>query len=307
MAGDDREPESGHQPAPPPPPAPLDDEAGSSAARRFLGLFVVPLLVVLASVGVFVGFGWIAYDSNDISDYLNDLRSGWRPRRAQAAYELSKILVADPHALDEEPAVRAEVRQLFASAEDAEMRRYLALVLGHSRDPEAVPLLVGALEDEDSQTRIYALLALGSLGAALGDPGVLEPLAAAARDEDPGIRKTAAYALGEVGETAAIPVLEVALDDGIADVRWNAALALARLQSDAGLDVLMQMLDRDLLATVPGITPAQQEDAMVGAIEALAAVRGRDALAVFERLSEEDPSLKVRQAAITAAKALREG
>ena len=79
------------------------EEDQPSALRTFLGLFLVPLLVVLACVAVFIGFGWIAYDRQSTSDYLNDLRSSWKPRRAQAAYELSKILTADPDALDEEP------------------------------------------------------------------------------------------------------------------------------------------------------------------------------------------------------------
>ena len=60
----------------------LEEEDSGSPLRAFFGLFVVPLIVVLICVGVFVGFGWIAYDHQDIDDYLNDLRSSWRPRRA---------------------------------------------------------------------------------------------------------------------------------------------------------------------------------------------------------------------------------
>ncbi len=65
---------------------------------------LVMVMVVVVCVAVFVGFGWIAYDHHSIDDYLNDLKSGWRPRRAQAAYELSKILTADPDALADDPA-----------------------------------------------------------------------------------------------------------------------------------------------------------------------------------------------------------
>ncbi len=271
-----------------------------SALRRFLGLFVVPLLVVIASVLVFIGFGWIAYESNTISDYLNDMRSGWRPRRAQAAYEMSKILIADPDALEGEPGVKAELLQLFEESEDEEMRRYLALVLGYSKAPEAVPLLVDTLDDDDSQLRIYALWGLG----ALGDPAALEPLTAALGDSDPGIRKTAAYALGELGQLAATDELVRLLEDPVADVRWNAALSLARLGNEAAVPVLERMLDRSLLAQVPDITPEQQEDAMISAVEALTALQGTGALETLAPLEESDPSLKVRQAAIEARKAV---
>lgn len=278
------------------PPATLED----SALRRFLGLFVVPLLVVVASVLVFIGFGWIAYEANTVSDYLDDMRSGWRPRRAQAAYELSKILLADPDALEDEPGVKAELRRLFQESEDEETRRYLALVLGRTRDPQVVPLLVGALDDPDSQIRIYALWGLGASGV----PSARAPLEEALIDEDPGIRKIAAYALGELGQAAAAPALRVRLDDPVTDVRWNAALSLARLGDPAGVPVLERMLDRELLAQVPEITPEQQEEAMISAVEALAAVQGAEARPILERLAQDEASLKVRQAAIDALEAI---
>jgi len=266
-----------------------------------VGLFLVPLLVVLASIGVFVGFGWIAYERKATGDYLGDLRSSWKPRRAQAAYELSKVLVADPTALDDDPAARAQVRDLFANSEDETIRRYLALVLGHTRDREAVPLLIGELESADAENRIYSMWALG----AIGDQRAQAPLTAALRDRDPGIRKTAAFALGELGEASAGTALEELLEDPVVDVRWNAALALARLGSSAGKALLLEMLDRDLTERIPEITPAQQEEAMVGAVAALAAVSGRGAEKLLENLAAEDPSLKVRQAAVEALRAIR--
>jgi HEAT repeat protein len=276
------------------------EEAGSGALRSFLGLFVVPLLVVILCVAVFIGFGWIAYDRQTTSDYVNDLQSFWKPRRVQAAYELSKILVSDPKALDKEPGARAEVRRLFREAEEPEMRQYLALVLGRTKDREAAPLLTAALDDPDDKTRIYALWSLG----ALGDRQARGALEASLGDADPGIRKTAAFALGELGDRTAVPRLEAALDDAVADVRWNAALSLARLGSRAGVPVLETMADRRLLAQVPDITREQQEDAMVSAVQALAVVGGPEHRALLARLAAEDPSLKVRQAAIESGKAL---
>jgi len=282
------------------PPEELGEEAGSSALRSFLGLFIVPLLVVILCVAVFIGFGWIAYDKQSTADYVNDLQSWWKPRRVQAAYELSKILVSDPKALDEEPGARQEVRRLFRETKEPEMRQYLALVLGRTRDREAVPLLLEALQDPDDKTRIYVLWALGTLG----DRRARGALEAALADPDAGLRKTAAFALGEMGDRAAVPRLTAALDDATADVRWNAALSLARLGSDAGLPVLETMVDRRLLAQVPEITRDQQEEAMTSALRALAAMGGARYEPTFDRLAREDPSLKVRQAAIEAREAV---
>lgn len=274
------------------------EEPGDGPLRTFVGLFFVPLLVVVVCVAVFIGFGWIAYDHHSIDDYLNDLKSGWRPRRAQAAYELSKILTVDPDALADDPAARAELRSLFSAADAGEMRRYLALVLGYTQDREATQLLIEAADDADSETRIYVLMALGTLG----DPAAEATLTAALQDPDAGVRKTAAHALGSLGQPASSAALEPLLADPVADVRWNAALSLTRLGSREGVPVLEEMLDRRLTEQVPGITPAQVEEAMVSAIAALGASGASDATPLLQELAAEDPSLKVRQAALEVLK-----
>ncbi len=271
----------------------VQQETGDGPLRTFVGLFMVPLLVVLICVAVFVGFGWIAYDHNSAADYLNDLKSGWRPRRAQAAYELSKVLVADPEALADVPGSREEIRRLFTESEDPELRRYLALIMGYTQDPAALPLLEETLNDPDSETRIYALWALGTSG----DPDAVPLLTTALQDPDSGIRKTAAFSLGELGLAAGIDPLMPLLQDGVADVRWNAALALSRLGSSAGVAVLEQMLDRGLMAQIPDLTPVQTEEAMVSAVQALGVVEGLEAKPLLEGLADSDPSLKVRRAA----------
>jgi hypothetical protein len=272
----------------------------SSGVRTFVGLFVVPLLVVIMCVGVFVLFGWAAYERRSVADYLGDLRdnrSFFAHRRKQAAYELSKILSAKPDALRDDPPAQVELRRLFASTEDLWVRRYLALVLGHVGDGEAVPLLIDGAADDDSQVRIYSLWALG----AIAEPSGMSTVTAALIDTDPGIRKTAAYALGGFPDRpAAVAALVPLIDDPVADVRWNAALALARLDDPSGVEVLEQMLDRRLLAQIPDITPQQQEEAMISALRALVSLEAEIDPATLDRLAEEDPSLKVRQAAIEA-------
>ena len=281
-------------------PPSTPEEEGASALRQFLGLFVVPLLVVILCVAVFIGFGWIAHDRLTTTDCLNDLQSGWKPRRTQAAYELSKILTNDPHALDQEPGARDRVRRLFKEAAEPEIKQYLALVLGRTKDPQAAALLTAALQDPDGKTRIYCLWALG----ALGDRSTGPALAAALADKDPGIRKTAAFALGELGDPALAPQLLPRLEDGVADVRWNAAVSLAHLGNPAAVPVLETMVDRRLLAQVPEITREQQEEAMLSGLAALGAVGGPAQLPLLDRIATADPSLKVRQGAIDARKAI---
>src|SRR5438105_2837812 len=99
-----------------------------------------------------------------------------------------------------------------------------------------------APDDPDSETRISVIWALGSSG----DPAVvarLQPLYTSPQT-DAGIRKMVVYALGALPGDAQLTTLQTALQDSAADVRWNAAVALARHGHHEGVAVVQQMLDR---------------------------------------------------------------
>ena len=65
----------------------------------------------------------------------------------------------------------------------------------------------------------------------------------------------AVYALGVLPDDGAHMTLRAALDDPVADVQWNAAVALARHGDARGIRVLRRMLDR---AHVSGLVTASE-------------------------------------------------
>jgi HEAT repeat protein len=265
-----------------------------------LQFFIFPLAIVGVCVAVFVVFGLIAGESKGARDFLTEVRTGGANRRWQAAFELSKVLQAGKDPALADPKLHAELRKLFQDVknDDPRVRRYLALALGRLGDPAAVPVLLEALHDEeghpvDPETRVYALWALG----AIGDPAALPELRARAKDEDAGLRKTAIHALGGIPGAEARDALLAGLEDGVEDVRWNAALALARRGETAAVPVLLQMTDRAHLETVAGLTAEQREQVLREAVAAAAGLPSPELRAALGRLRESDPSLKIREAA----------
>ena len=81
------------------------------------------------------------------------------------------------------------------------------------------------------------------------------------------------------------------------DVRWNAALALARRHDARAAPVLLQMMDRAHLATIAGLTPDQREDAIEQAAAAAGGVDDPALRRALEGLRDSDNSPKVREAA----------
>lgn len=285
--------------------APADPHATDlprESPRTILFQFVVfPLGVVLIGVVVFLLFGKLASEEHSVPDYVQQISSGSRTERKQAAFELAKALKRGE--ASRYPNLERQVLDLYArsKSDDPMVRRYLTVVLGDLRNRKATPLLVEALSDPDSQTRIYALWALGELR----DPAALPAVEKAAADDDSGLRKMAVYALGELGSADAVPALAARLEDPVADVRFNAAVALSRFGDPRALPVLRQMLDRSRLARVEGMREDQKEDAMIVAMSAYARLDGAAAREDLQRVASTDPSLRVRGAARTALVSIR--
>ncbi len=280
-----------------------DEQPPKASAVRF---FLLPLLVVGAAVAIFLVFNLMTFDRRSPAEYLQEVRGGGPNRRWQAAFELSREVSRIPPGRERD-ALAAETLRIFeglsrSRPEDVPVRRYLVLVLGKLGNRAAVPVLLSSAKDPDSETRLYSIWALG----VLADPRALDTVLESSQSEDPGARKMAAYVLGRIGSHEAIPRLKVLLEDSVADVRWNAAIALASLEDRTGLPVLRSMIDRESLARL-ALTSDQTEAAMVNALKALSLLRDAETLPLIEKIERGDPNLRVREAARQAAQATRGG
>ena len=247
----------------------------------------------------------MTFERRSPADELAEVRGGTANRRWQAAFELSRSIGRMPPG-PERDALAAETRRVFDGLstkrpDDVKVRRYLVLVLGKLQDRAALPELLAAAKDDDPETRLYAIWALGMLG----DPSALDTVLESSQSEDPGARKMAAYVLGKLSDPRAIPRLRVLLGDPVADVRWNAAIALASLHDGSGAEVLRSMINRGALARQAPLSGDQAEVAMVSALQALALLHDPASLPEIERVAHEDPNLRVREAARKAAEATR--
>ncbi len=208
-------------------------EEPRGAGKLIIRFFLLPLMVVLAAVGIFLVFNYMTFERRGPRDYLQEVRGGAANRRWQAAFELSRSLGNLPPA--ERAALTAETLRVFETLspkrpDDLLVRRYLVLVLGRLGEKEAVPALLKAVAAEDPDTRLYAVWALGKIG----DPAGFETVLASSVSEDAGARKMAAYVLGSLGDPRAVARLRVLAEDRVADVRWNAAIALAAARRSFG-------------------------------------------------------------------------
>ncbi len=283
---------------------PQDDltEVEKPTSLLIAQFFLFPLIVIAFGIGIFVLFGYVTYDQKTPEAYLQELSQGssgspFDTRRWQAALDLSKVIAADNGEL-RSSGFGDKLLQVYSNAvaDDPRIRQFLAISLGHLGDPAAVPALIEGLSDATIETQIWTLWALG----AIGDPSAARPAVKMIGSNDSGVRKIAVYVLGTLKDPSTIHDLQVALNDPAADVRWNAAMALAQMNDDAGTGILLQLTDRSYLSQFVDISGEERDNVIVNAVKSLGVLKLEDARGHLASLSQSDPSLSVRDAALEA-------
>jgi HEAT repeat protein len=299
----------------------------AAAPALAVQFFLIPLAVVGITVLVYVGFRSLLTDSRSPADYLAEIRAGGLARQWPAAFELSQLM--DDPAVRGDKALAVALVKSFDEARDGDprVRKYLALAMGRLEPPlprEAIDVLLRSLSDPEkpwtpdvwskingwtddmNEAHISTIWALG----ASGDASVVPVLVPLYQSPDSGIRKMVVYVLGALPGDQMLPTLKTALEDGMPDVRWNAAVALARHGAREGVPVVRQMLDRSYVEqTVTRVArpDADQDpvaDVLISGLQAAAALKDASLRASVEGLSQQDRSMKVRQAALEALKAI---
>ena len=253
------------QSGPPPGSRPLSPDAllppvEPPSAGFLVQLFLVPGLIVAIIVGVWLTFHWLAHLGQDPQAYVRTLRRD-NEGRWQAALNLANDLRGPGGSeLKADGALATELGKILddesksgRTGEQSKMLRvYLCRALGEFTCPEALPPLLARARDADpatvSRAAVEALAVYaGNSRAERGSPAAqerVEAVLAASRAADTGLRSAAAFTLGVVGEGEGVAGdrLHALLGDADDDVRYNAALALARLGDRACLDTLDEML-----------------------------------------------------------------
>ena len=282
-----------------------EDETKPRPLQVALGLFILPLLVVVGAVSIFLLFGAIAHEDKSASQYLAEVRGGGINEPWQGAFGLANILAQDD-GLRGDARLAAEIINTLEhrnAQRDPQTRKFLVLALGRVGHPSALPVLAERLGDENADVRLYTLWSIGDIGAPEAK-SVAPAVAGLLRDDDVSVRSYAAYVLGTLENAAVQKALAVALNDPASHVRGNAAVALARLGDDSGLGELHKILDRDYLDGMAELNAQQQQDAMVAAIQALALIGRHTDRARLIDLRDNDPDLRVQEAARVALASL---
>ncbi len=256
-----------------PPPAQAADDrlppVEPPSASFLLQLFLIPLVIVSIIVAVWAMFSWVVQLGSSPQDLVAGIRA-MNDASWHKAYTLSDLLrnpeydhLKDDARLAGELAelLTKEVQEGSLNSDHRNLRIYLSRALGEFRVPQVAPALVLAAtsqrSDEEIAVRRTAIEGLAVLADNVGAErlreaeGVVDAVIKASYERGEGelqqakadLRSSAAFTLGVLGGEAAVERLVVLLDDPYANVRYNAALGLARSGDTRAEPTLVEMLD----------------------------------------------------------------
>ena len=317
---------------------PASPDSSAAEPEFLLGrLLIVPLIIVAVilscAVIVVLSFGAIASDrEKPLTQVLALLEAGTGDKTAglilapqdkemwQAAQELALRLerVESEVAPEELPEIQARLvrlleRDLSAAGPSERIGRqrtyFVMRAAARAGASEVVPLLIEALDNPDAGIRREALGAL----ALMRDSGAVRAqvmrVARSLGDSEPVVRMVACAALSNLADPADVEVIDALarahLADEDQDVRWNAALTLARLGSTKAMPTIADMLQRSYwqnqrveFQPPEGrevnrlLAPERVNEYLITAIEA---AENLDDKVIWDRIEDltKDPMLKV--------------
>lgn len=251
--------------------------------------FLFPLLIVVASVGVFLFFGAIGGSQKSAQEFLADVRFGGENVQKQAAQQLATILQRERARVDAKEITLAEAEYSKGNFRRDLEAAFLASFDGGTSDRQAFlassmglvgdPAFLTALEQRahpptPPDIRRAVARAIALLDTSDGTPILISLL----KDDDEPVRNHAVEGLsrGRARSPDSIEAVKGALKGALGDtseyVRMSAAAALALAGDASGIDLVGKLLDpayADEIANrkIPGFT-AEELDA-----EAIAQMR----------------------------------
>lgn len=280
----------------------IENQEGESSRiyTLFYSFFLVPFMIAIFGAVFFLLFRFITYETNDASELLNQVKIGSATKRWQSAFELSKVL-NNPETIPHDISFKNQMISAYDHAinDDPLVRAYLAIAMGATGDQFYGNDLVEGLKDEARESRLAAIQAVGMVREENAVMKLIEIINDSDHQDE---RLAATMSLGFIGDDRSIPKLNELLADDEPNIRWDAAIALAKMGEDSSVPVIENLMDRDYLMTFPELDHKEINKVILTAIETSSLIRDNRFEPRLIGLAKTDESLTIRDAAIKTLK-----
>ena len=275
-------------------------EESSRIYTLFYSFFLIPFMIAIFGAIFFLLFRFITYETNDATELLNQIKIGSATKRWQSAFELSKVL-NNPETVPEDIAFKNQMISAYDHSinDDPLVRAYLAIAMGATGDNYYAEELLNGLDDESRESRLAAIQAVGMVQTKLAVTKLINILNNSDFQDE---RLAATMSLGFIGDERAIPKLNELLNDNEPNIRWDSAVALAKMGVKTSIPIIENLMNRDYLMTFPELDYKEIDKVIMTAIETSTLIADSTFEPSLIELAKNDQSLTVRDLAIKALK-----
>ena len=269
----------------------------SKVYTLYYAFFLIPLIITIFGVMFFFMFKVLTYETSAPEDYLTDIQIGSATKRWQAAFELSKLL-SNPERVPTDAGFKNKMISIYEHSihDNPKVRTYMALAMGRTEQQEYYgPTLMNGMNDKDKGSRLAAIKALGLLAYAPAVNGIQE---FADEKYSNAERLAATIALGNMGDKSLIPILQKLLDDEEPNIRWDAAIALAKLEDSSCVEVIVNLLDRSYFEHFTEVDEEEEVQAILVAIQVSSQFPSNLFVTNLLKLAAFDKNMQIRDFAI---------
>ena len=276
--------------------ATINKDNNSKVYTLYYAFFLIPLMVTMFGVMFFFVFKVLTYETNSPIEYLSDVQYGAATKRWQSAFELSKLL-SSPELVPQDDGFKRKMIAVYEHAihDDPTVRMYLALAMGRTNQTFYGDHLLKGLQDTDEGCRLAAIKALGNLAYL---PSIDEIIKFTKDENSVEERLAATIALGNMEDNSVIPVLQNLLSDEEPNVRWDSAIALAKLGDTSGSEVIANLLDRTYYKNFREVDEEEKVQAIIIAIQASSKIPSDKFITNLMKLAAFDNNMEIRNLAI---------
>ena len=275
-----------------------EDNTSSESSRiytLYYSFFLIPFMIAIFGAVFFLLFRFITFETNDASELLNQVKLGSASKRWQSAYELSKVF-NDPDNIPSDIAFKSQMISAYEHSihDDPLVRSYLAIAMGVTRDEYYGATLLKGLNDKNRESRLAAIQATGMVGFSDALPK-LKSIIKDSEFEDERLAIT--IATGLIGDSSSIPFLRQLMDDEEPNIRWDAAVALAKMKDTSSVKIINNLLDRKYLNLFPELDASEIDQTIMIAIYVTSILNDSRFYPNLKALAL-DENLKVRNVAL---------
>jgi HEAT repeat protein len=280
----------------------IEETNPSKVYALFYSFFLIPFMIAIFGALFFFMFQFLTYEKSTPSDLLDNIQSGSTTKRWQSAFELSNML--DASKIQNKNLFNSKLVALYEKSkyDDKRVRTYLALAMGKTGDQYfGTYLTEAAKSDADLTNRIAAIRSLGMLKYDKSCKILKNIILDSDFDSE---KLSAIISLGVIGNRKYNKVLIQMLDYEEANIRWDAAIALAKMGDKSGIGIIINLLDRKYYDSYPsmkdgsGVNHDESDNSIYTAIaisQILIDLRFKEKLIY---LAQNDNNIKIREFAL---------